>query len=103
MKNAIITILFACVAWTLLFVAIHGEMERKNSYPITTVVYDVSEATDTVTVIDFNGNLWQFKRVEDWNVGDICSCLMNSKGTELIKDDEIVKTHYSGWFEGWNF
>lgn len=75
--------------------------DLKNEYPMTAIVYNISEATDTVTIKDFNGNLWQFKGVEDWAVNDICSCIMNSKGTVYIKDDEIVKVRYSGYLEGW--
>jgi len=103
MKDFIITFIFACVAIVFMVGCIVTNSEKKNEYPLTTVVYNVSEATDTVTVVDFNGNLWQFKGVEDWQVGDICSCIMNSKGTELIKDDEVKKERYSGYFEGWKF
>ena len=55
-----------------------------------------------MTVEDFNGNLWQFDGAEDWVEGDICTLIMNSKGTEEIKDDTIISVHYSGYFEGWN-
>ena len=103
MKNFAVTFVFVCVAVVFMVNCIITNIEKKNEYPLTTVVYDVSTATDTVTVIDFNGNLWQFKGVEDWQVGDVCSCIMNSKGTVLIKDDEVKKERYSGYFEGWKF
>lgn len=73
----------------------------KDMYAMTTKVVRVSKANDTVTVKDFNGNYWQFKGVEDWDVGDICSCVMDNKGTEEITDDEIISTHYDGWMERW--
>ena len=44
---------------------------------------------------------WQFKGVEDWGIGDVCSCIMSDNGTELIDDDKIVKVKYDGWFSGW--
>lgn len=97
---AIIIILLTISCFSIITCAVVSA-NTKNEYPLTTVVYDVSKATDTVTVIDYNGNLWQFKGVEDWTVDDVCSCIMNSKGTALIKDDEIVKVQYSGWLEGW--
>lgn len=75
--------------------------KTKNLYAMTTVVYAVSDANDTVTVKDFNGNLWQFKGAEDWEINDICSCVMDNKGTTYIKDDEIIKVKYSGYLEGW--
>lgn len=100
-KNTIlIIILLAAIAFQG-FVGMKYEEHQKNKYPMTTVVYDVSLVTDTVTVIDYTGNLWQFKGVEDWAINDVCSCIMDSKGTDLIKDDEIVKVQYSGWLEGW--
>lgn len=74
----------------------------ENLYPLTTVVVDVSEATDTVTVKDYNGNLWQFKGTEDWEVDDIATLLMDSNGTEEIKDDFIsAPPRYNGQFENW--
>ena len=72
-----------------------------NEYPMTMIVYNISDATDTVTLKDFNGNLWQFKGVSDWAINDICSCIMDNRGTALIKDDKIVKVQYSGYLEGW--
>ena len=80
---------------------IANRTRMKNWYGMTAVVTHVSEATDTVTIKDFNDNLWQFKGVEDWSVNDIASCVMDSCGTSLIKDDVIVKVQYSGYFEGW--
>lgn len=101
MKNFVVTFVLIFITGILMLSCILMNNEKKNLYPLTTVVYNISEATDTVTVEDYNGNLWQFKGVEDWNLNDICSCLMDSKGTMLIKDDEIVKVRYNGWFEGW--
>lgn len=75
----------------------HEEFKNENLYPLSTVVFRTNLATDTVTVEDFNGNLWQFTGVEDWMEGDICACIMDSKGTRLIKDDEIVSVQYCGW------
>ncbi len=74
---------------------------HNHLYAETTLVVHVSESSDTVTVEDFNGNLWQFKGIDDWYVGDVCSVLFDSKGTSEIKDDEIVKVKYSGYMDGW--
>ena len=79
-----------------------NECKNENIYPMTSVVVDVSEATDTVTVKDYNGNLWQFKGVEDWEIDDIATLLMNDNGTEEIKDDFIsAPPRYNGRFENW--
>lgn len=74
---------------------------REHLYPMTGVVLHVSEETDLVTIKDFNGNLWQFSGVEDWNPDDVVSCIMDDRGTPQIHDDKIVKVRYCGYFEGW--
>lgn len=69
-------------------------------YPHTAVVSSIDCESDIVTVEDFNGNLWEFIGVEDWNCGDICSMIMDTKGTDDdITDDEIVSVKYSGYIE----
>ena len=93
----VITVLIT-VVWLGIISLKHSE----NLYGLTTMVFDVSYATDTVTVEDFNGNLWQFNGVKDWVEGDICTLVMDSKGTAEIKDDTIISVHYSGYFEGWD-
>lgn len=91
-------IIFFCLG---VFVGQNTLTKAKNLYSLTTIVLEVSPYNDTVTVQDFNGSLWQFKGVEDWDAGDVCSCLMDSKGTPEIKDDEIVSARYCGYFSGW--
>lgn len=66
-------------------------------YALTTRVEDISEMADLVLVEDSNGNLWTFKGVEDWQIGDCASLLMRNNGTENIKDDEIISARYSSW------
>ena len=86
---------------TLLVVGIACRFLSED-YPMTAVVIDVSRANDKVTIKDYNGNLWQYTGVEDYEVGDVVSCIMNNKATESIKDDVIIKVKYSGSFEDWN-
>lgn len=89
---------FAIIFLTVLLICKIGEEKRhyEHLYPLSTIVYDVCEENDIVTIEDFNGNLWQFSGVEDWRKGDICAVIFDSKGTEEIKDDEIIKVRYSG-------
>lgn len=70
-------------------------------YAKTTVVQTIDRENDTVVVKDSNGNTWTFTGVEDWEVNDVCSCLMDTKGTPSIYDDEIVSTQYDGVMLGW--
>lgn len=75
------------------------EDQSETLYPQTMVVVAIDEYENLVTVRDFNGWEWQFFGVEDWNVGDICSCIMNNKRTPRIFDDSIENVKYSGWID----
>ena len=80
-----------------------AEKKTTEKYGLTGVVVNLSRGTDTVTIMDCNGNYWQFKGVEDYEIDDIVSCVVDTKGTDLIKDDEIIAARYGGciwsWFE----
>ena len=71
--------------------------ENGNLYAETAIVREIDYATDTVTVECFNGNLFSFSDCDDWAEGDICSMLMDSKGTSEVTDDEILSVKYSGY------
>lgn len=77
--------------------------ETCDLYAKTTVVIEVDYEYDLVYCKDFNGEVWCFSGCEDWIVGDIASLLMYNNGTEIIYDDEIVDSYYSGWFDGWKW
>lgn len=66
-----------------------------NLYAEAMVIVRCDYPTDRVTCMDGNGNLWQFTGIEDYYVGDIVAMIMDSKGTELIYDDEILLTRYA--------
>lgn len=72
---------------------------NNSEYALTTKVAEINNETDTVICIDSNGNKWAFEGVEDWMIGDYCSMIMNDNSTEIIYDDIIVSTRYSGRFE----
>lgn len=75
---------------------------RHHHYAMTTKVIKVDKPTGTITIQDFNGNLWQFKGIKDWwTKGAICSCIMDDNRTDSIKDDKIISVHYDGQFEDW--
>lgn len=76
--------------------------QQEEIYPRTMVVYQMNHETDTVTLIDSTRNLWTFQGIEDWEIGDICSCILNTNGTEIITDDTIVTTRYNGQLEDLN-
>ncbi len=66
-------------------------------YPATMVVTDTDFVSDTVTLKDSTGNLWAFHDVEDWQVGDVASVLMETNNTAEIRDDRILNVRYSAW------
>lgn len=68
-------------------------------YPRTMVVSEIDAESDIVTLTDSTGHMWEFYGVEDWEVGDICSCIMDTNGTENITDDIIVDARYNGRME----
>lgn len=70
---------------------------QDNVYPETAIIAEVNRSEDKVTAEDFNGNQWEFYGAEDWMVGDICSMIMDGKGTDSIYDDEIIAVKYSGY------
>lgn len=70
-------------------------------YPMMCVVTEVDYATDIVTIVNFTGFIYQFYGCEDWDVDDICSCIMSDNGTPPIFDDEVISVKYDGWIEGW--
>lgn len=81
-------------------VCMYGQAHKYDSvYATTMTVESVNEQTDIVTLVDFNGFIWQIQGVEDWQEGDIASCLMHSKGTPEIIDDVILKVQYSGYIK----
>lgn len=68
-------------------------------YPKAALVVNVDNTADIVTCEDFNGYLWQFEGVEDWQAGDIASMIMFDMGTKKIDDDIVLSVKYSGGVE----
>ena len=76
--------------------------QQEEIYPRTMVVYEINHKLDVVMLKDSTGLIWAFNGVEDWKIGDICSCILNTNGTEIIYDDTIVTTKYNGQLEDLN-
>lgn len=70
--------------------------KTQDYYPMSTTVREVDRKKDIVTVENNNGEQFQFTGVEDWQLGDICSLMLDNNGTENIYDDIIIKTIYDG-------
>lgn len=70
-------------------------------YPKSCVVVNVDYNTDTVTIEDSVGLLWDFQGCDDWQEEDIVALIMFNNFTTLgIYDDMIVRTRYCGTING---
>lgn len=70
-------------------------------YPLTGIVteikYDIEPEVDLVTITCSNGNMFSwYADAGNYEVNDLVSCLMDSKGTKYVTDDEVLLAHYAG-------
>ena len=96
MKNIGI-ILALCFITMIVTGSLATNYYEKNWYPSVAIVTNIDTDRDIVTIKDFNGHLWQFEGVEDYEIGDTIPLIMNKNWTPEIKDDEIEKTRYSAF------
>lgn len=97
MKKMIFTLLVTATLMTSCTTIPNEEtVELHEIYPRTMTVTDTNTEQDLVILIDAIGHTWSFYGIEDWEIGDICSCIMHTNGTEIITDDEIISTRYNG-------
>ena len=95
MKKAFLVVLAIIIIVTTVMTVEAKAATKKDIYPASMIVIEVEN--NIVTLEDFNGYTWEFEGAEDWQVGDICACIMNDNGTDKIFDDEIVQTKYCGF------
>lgn len=78
------------------------ELSNVNGlYPLTGIVteveYDVEPEVDLITITCANGNIFSwYADAGDYEINDLVSCLMDSKGTKYVTDDEVLLAHYAG-------
>ena len=70
--------------------AISEPEQAPNLYAAQVTVSELDFASDSVTVIDRQGEAWMFYGVEEWNVGDDCVCIFSDNSTPEIEDDLIL-------------
>lgn len=80
---------------------IEGISTLDNLYPLTGIVteieYDVEPEVDLVTITCSNGNLFSwYADTGNYEINDLASCIMDSKGTKYVDDDEVLLAHYAG-------
>lgn len=59
---------------------------------------EIEESFYKITITMQSGNMFSFISEDgDWSQGDLASAIFDSKGTENVKDDEIISCRYSGY------
>ena len=69
---------------------------KSKTYTREMTVVATNSIVDIVVLVDTEGHEWEFHGVKNWLVGDMCTCLMDNKGTAKIKDDAILFTAHKG-------
>lgn len=80
---------------------IKGMSTLDNLYPLTGIVTDIQSGenpeVDLVTITCPNGNMFSwYADAGDYEINDLASCIMDSKGTKYVTDDEVLLAHYAG-------
>lgn len=65
-------------------------------YPMSGWVTEIDRGSDTVVFEETNGNIWEFRGAEDYEVGDLISCIMSDNGTSDVRDDVVLKVRFCG-------
>ena len=92
-----ITILMVLLVGYLVWFSTLKPSASSGVYPLTCEVIEVNRANDTVLAIDATGNEWEWTGIEDWEIGDCASMIMNDNGTDRIYDDAIISVRYNAW------
>ena len=91
-----VTTTTAVASYFTVYTAKASTEHNQSFYPETAMVTQVNE--DLITVICQNGNIFKFEdNAEEWIEGDICSMIMDNKGTVSVYDDKVVSARYSGY------
>jgi len=85
----------------IVMIAMLCQSALADTYPTTFVVVETDEVSDSMLMVDFNGQLWGWYGIEDIFPGDMIAAIMDDLGTDEIYDDEIVAIRYCGWLDGW--
>ena len=93
----LIILLIVFVIWIHTLPQFYAKPVESQQYALTTKVVKIDRENDLVTFEDCNGFLWQILGVEDWEVEDGASLLMDSNGTEEIFDDVIINARFNNW------
>ena len=94
MKKAIAIVLVS-MAILCAVTAICGFRPAKT-YTLNARVTYIEWDSDTFTVTDENGELWDLNGIEDWMLGDHVRLVIDSNDTASVEDDVILSATYTG-------
>lgn len=98
--------IFLCAIALLLLLALIGglttivmfsEKPATTTYSMTCKVVELDHENDLVILVDANGFEWTWEGIEDWQIGDCASLMMDNNGTAEIFDDVILSMSYNAW------
>ena len=89
--------IFLAIFFIFVPVAPQPAVVPENLYPEAMIVVAVDYESDIVTCETSTGIRYEFFGTDDWHPSDIAACIMDSVGTEIVYDDEILSARYSGW------
>lgn len=102
-KAAILTIVLIVVLCAPVATLVHLS-KPETLYPQTAIVISTDESRNLLTLMTGAGHVFIYETpIEDWLPGDICSMIMDTKGTEDVRDDEIRSIRYSGRPEAYTY
>ena len=85
---------FVILVFAVLFiigsVALKSNGVNGNHYTKIVTVVDVDRVNNIITIRDNLGYLWEFEDTNIWRINQVCSCVMDTNGTETIFDDCII-------------
>ena len=99
-QKALINLCFMILILLAVFAlgeVVGSEDMKSRTYPRTAVVVEIDRPNDTVICMDSVGTLWAFYGVEDWEVGDVVSMILDSRNTCCICDDKVINPRYSSF------
>lgn len=86
---------------TIILATLLCQFALADTYPTLFVVAETDEVSDSMLVVDFNGQLWEWYGIEDTFPGDMIAAIMDDLDTDEVYDDEIVAIRYCGWLDAW--
>lgn len=74
-----------------------GSIQLSNTvkiYSAAGLISDIDEAENTITIEDFDGNLWSVYSDDKYNIGTLCALSLSDNATAEIEDDIVLEVKY---------